>query len=241
MKLSREFAIKIQFLLDECLPPLIRDAKWFIRLPFTLFYRDRADIFLDFKRRGFDMSEEEFADIYRRIAPVLMERETDLTEHGIRAILSALSGDSILEVGCGKALLAKKMAVFKHVTACDIIIDSSVRDRERDIRFVEANILKLPFEDRSFDTVVCTHTLEHIPNIGKAIQELRRVTKCRLIVVVPKQRPYWYTFDLHLHFFPYEYSLRSVLGPDMAHATCTDIGGDWLYVEDRPPTTPSDV
>jgi ubiquinone/menaquinone biosynthesis C-methylase UbiE len=233
MKLTREFALKIQFLLDECLPPLIRDAKWFIWIPFKLLYRDRSNDFMNFKRRAFDLSEEEFSYIYRRVAPVLMERETDLTERVVNTILFSPKGETVLEVGCGKGFLSKALSKLKRVTACDIVIDPDIRVSAPHVAFIEANILRLPFDDRSFDTVICTHTLEHIPDIGRAIQELRRVTKERLIIVVPKQRPYWHTFDLHLHFFPYEYSLRSVLGPEMAHGSCSDIGGDWLYIEDR--------
>jgi hypothetical protein len=59
------------------------------------------------------------------------------------------------------------------------------------------------------------------------------VTKKRLIVVVPKQRPYKYTFDLHLHFFPYEHSLRTIMGPNHGAVFCKDVGGDLFYVEDK--------
>ena len=40
---------------------------------------------------------------------------------------------------------------------------------------VKADICDLPFEDNSFDFIICNHVLEHIPNDTKAMQELYRV------------------------------------------------------------------
>ncbi|RIV67451.1 class I SAM-dependent methyltransferase [Flagellimonas aequoris] len=42
---------------------------------------------------------------------------------------------------------------------------------------VKADICNLPFDDNSFDVILCNHVLEHIPNDTKAMQELHRVMK----------------------------------------------------------------
>ncbi|UJH91079.1 methyltransferase domain-containing protein [Antarcticibacterium sp. 1MA-6-2] len=42
---------------------------------------------------------------------------------------------------------------------------------------VKADICNLPFEDSSFDFILCNHVLEHIPNDTRAMQELFRVLK----------------------------------------------------------------
>ncbi|MFK7748019.1 MAG: methyltransferase domain-containing protein [Kordia sp.] len=42
---------------------------------------------------------------------------------------------------------------------------------------VKADICDLPFGDNSFDTILCNHVLEHIPDDTKAMQELYRVLK----------------------------------------------------------------
>ena len=62
------------------------------------------------------------------------------------------------------------------------------------------NIKNLKFKDSFFDTVICCHTIEHIPDINSAVNELKRIAKKEIIIVVPKQRFYFYTLDLHLHF-----------------------------------------
>ena len=42
---------------------------------------------------------------------------------------------------------------------------------------VKADICNLPFEDDSFDLILCNHVLEHIPDDTKAMQELYRVLR----------------------------------------------------------------
>jgi predicted SAM-dependent methyltransferase len=42
---------------------------------------------------------------------------------------------------------------------------------------IKADICNLPFQDNSYDMILCNHVLEHIPNDTKAMQELYRVMK----------------------------------------------------------------
>ncbi len=136
----------------------------------------------------------------------------------------------MLEVGCGHGYLAQKLSGKYHVTAADIVIQPHLRAANPTVEFHEANIEALPFPDHAFDTVICTHTLEHVRNLHLAVAELRRVAK-KLIIVVPRQRPYIYTFDLHLNFFPYMHSLQSMLGRPEGEILCEDADGDIFYVE----------
>jgi len=216
MKFSRQTALKFHFILDQLLPPLLRDARWFMSIPFRILYKDRAHVFLSFKEKAWAMTEEEFAQAYRDVEPVLMERDTDLTDEAIGAVLGEIVGGDVLEAGCGKGVLAGKLVERARVTATDIII---------------CDVEALPFPDCSFDTVVCTHTLEHVRDLGKSLSELRRLTRHKLVIVVPKQRPYRYTFDLHLHFFPYASSLLGAFGKPVGDARLREVGGDWLYTE----------
>ncbi|MEJ2643255.1 MAG: class I SAM-dependent methyltransferase [Desulfosarcinaceae bacterium] len=54
-----------------------------------------------------------------------------------------------------------------------------------------ADITALPFEDQSFDLVLCSEVLEHIPNDQQAVKELLRILKpgCQLVVSVPRWWP----------------------------------------------------
>jgi SAM-dependent methyltransferase len=44
-----------------------------------------------------------------------------------------------------------------------------------DPAMVRADLQNLPFESGAFDVVVCSHVLEHVPDDGKAMREIRRV------------------------------------------------------------------
>ena len=42
---------------------------------------------------------------------------------------------------------------------------------------VRADLMDLPFEAETFDVVICSHVLEHVPDDRKAMSEIRRVLK----------------------------------------------------------------
>lgn len=232
MKLSREFAICIHFLLDECLPPWLRDRKWFMWLPFRLLFRDQADLFFHFKERAPFLSPDQFREIYARAAPAFIQRETDLTASSVAAIERHVVGSTVLDIACGRGFLAKRLADKYRVTAADIVLDPALAAANPNIAFRKANLENLPFRDAEFDTVVCAHTLEHVQNLERTIKELRRVTAKRLLVVLPRQRPFRYTFDLHLHFFPYAHDVWCLMGKQPGQQSCEQVGGDWFYRED---------
>ncbi|MBR9846403.1 MAG: class I SAM-dependent methyltransferase [Algicola sp.] len=56
-------------------------------------------------------------------------------------------------------------------------IDYTTTDLESPIADVKADICNLPFENNSYDVILCNHVLEHIPDDTKAMQELFRVLK----------------------------------------------------------------
>ncbi len=232
MKLNRKSASHIRNLLDEFTPPIIGDSQWFMYLPMKLLFKDQARTFMTLKEHALDISPTEFQKVYEQIAPVAIQRATDVNDECIAEILKSIKGKTVLEAGCGNGFLAQKLSEHYKVTATDIIIDKGLKKKYSAITFKQANIEKLPFKDKSFDTVVTTHTLEHVQNIFQSISELRRVTKKRLIIVVPMHRPYKYTFDLHLHFFPYPTSLVAIMG-NKKNSSCREIHGDLFYTEDK--------
>jgi len=236
MSLPRNLTIKINYVLDNLLPPIIRDSRYFVYIPFKLLFKDKAEIFLNFKNSASYMSEKRYVRFYEELDPYLIQRETSLNSSCIKDITSSVIGPKVLEVGCGKAYLAKKIAKKYSVTGADILSDTSVSENGNKINFVNANVEHLPFKNKEFDTTICTHTLEHVQLFEQAVTELRRVTKKRLILVVPMQRPYKYTFDLHLRFFPFlESFLLSLKGirSKPKKFFCKNSEGDIFYYEDR--------
>ena len=63
--------------------------------------------------------------------------------------------------------------VFKSMKNLDYV----TADLYSPIVDVKANLLDLPFEDESFDFILCNHVLEHIQDDSKAMSELYRVMR----------------------------------------------------------------
>lgn len=194
---------------------------------FMLVFGSKADVFLDFKEQAVSLSNEEIDAYYEALADKFIDRETDLNKACLEFIQKNTVGNSVLDVACGSGFLSQDLAERGYqVVGADIIIPEATTDNPQ---YEKAVITKLPFADKQFDTVICTHTLEHIRDVKTALKEIERVCSKRLIIVVPCQREYAYTFDLHLHFFPYEYKLRELVG---ASGDIHNLGGDFLYIRE---------
>lgn len=113
-------------------------------------------------------------------------------------------GDLVLDIGSGD----------KPFWRADVIVDKYLEDNQQrhsgamvyDKRkiFIEGDVEKLPFKDKVFDFVFCSHLLEHVENPDKAIAELTRVAKRGYIEVpygiVDLLKP----FPPHLWFCDYK-------------------------------------
>lgn len=82
---------------------------------------------------------------------------------------------NVLDVGCGEAFL-KKYVTGKYIGVDRTCNPDMIVDLEQG---------KIPFEDSSFDCVVCTDVLEHVDNIHEVFIELTRVTKKYVILSLP--------------------------------------------------------
>jgi ubiquinone/menaquinone biosynthesis C-methylase UbiE len=233
MQMSRRAQATLSRAFNEYLPPAVRDARWFMRRPMRLVFGRQADLVMDFKPRACELTDAEIADVYRELSAYSLALDSDLNGQCIERIASDVAGATALDVGCGAGALAERLSPAVRVTACDIVLRPDAIARVPAVRFVEANVECLPFDDAEFDTVACTHTLEHARDLPRAVAELRRVARRRVIIVVPKERPYRYTFNLHLHFFPYDHTLLTALGaPARRAGRCDVLGGDLYYRED---------
>lgn len=54
-------------------------------------------------------------------------------------------------------------------------------------RALEADISALPFEDDTFDLVLCTEVLEHLPEPRTVVRELSRVSARHVFLTVPHE------------------------------------------------------
>ncbi len=56
-------------------------------------------------------------------------------------------------------------------------LDYTTTDLNSPLADVKADICNLPFQDHTFDIILCNHVLEHIPDDTKAMHELFRILK----------------------------------------------------------------
>lgn len=75
--------------------------------------------------------------------------------------------------------------------------DYTTTDLYSPLADVKADICDLPFEENSYDLILCNHVLEHIPEDQKAMEELYRVLKPggTLIAQVPLEEDRSITFE----------------------------------------------
>lgn len=225
----------IRYCLENLVPPVIRDSLLFMMLPMRLAFGRDYKRYLWFKTDVLKMTGDEFRRSYAELkVGALLQRESDLNDACLKQILTDVAGfATALDAGCGRGGLAGRMAeIVPSVSAADVFIDPDVRSRWPKVTFVESDLEKLNLPDRMFDVVVSTHTLEHVRHFQKALGELRRVCKSRLIIVVPRERPYRFTANLHLRFFPYVESFLLEANPRSRKFTAALLEGDIYYSED---------
>ena len=103
-----------------------------------------------------------------------------------------------LDVGCGRKPYEKTFfAGAEKYVGMDYLTDRSTPD-------VVGSATEIPLGDASFDTVVCTEVLEHVPDPLKAFREMYRVLKPGgyLILSTPM---YWPRHEVPYDFFRYPY------------------------------------
>ena len=235
MNLSSEVSTKIKYLLDNYCFPFLRDSYFFMLLPMYLCFSKKYKQVMEFKEKAPYMSAEEYANTYAETAPFHFSRLTDLNRKCLERLLKDVAGTSALDIGCGRCFLLKKISEARKMElfGMDLALSESADVNENKFKMINGTAENIPLKDKSIDTVICTHVLEHVIDLKRAISEIRRVAKKRIIIVVPCERPYKYTFSLHLRFFPYIHSFLLEMMPfDKEKVTCEKIGGDIYYLED---------
>jgi len=106
------------------------------------------------------------------------------------------SGESVLEIGCGTGSMWQGVTLPEgcHVTLTDLsagMLETTRRNTPHlHADYVVCDAMDLPWADESFDVVIANMMLYHVPDIDRALAEVRRVLK-------PGGRFYAATFGEH--------------------------------------------
>ena len=229
--MGREITNSIRFVLEDIVPPILRDSALF-RGAAKMAWGEHIDHLADFRARAPFLTEEEYEALYRKHPRV--HKGTDNSRACIDRIIADVAGESVCDVGCGTGVLLEKIQAARGDVKTLCGVDFVVEDANTltGIDYVAAKVESLPFDDNQFDTVICTHVIEHVLEYRQAIAELRRVAAKRVIIVVPREREYRYTFNPHFNFFPYPHAFLRAMHPVPATYDCVDIKRDIYYMEE---------
>ena len=116
----------------------------------------------------------------------------------IKSVLKAvkdLNVDSLLSVGCGEGVVLFHLSEELDGLSvagidCDADKLAKARNNVPQANFKEASIYDLPYDDNSFNIVICLEVLEHLKSPQKALEEVRRVSNKYSLFSVPNE-PWW--------------------------------------------------
>jgi len=126
-------------------------------------------------------------------------------------------GDRILDLGCGVGrhvitsyTLKKVQAVGLDLCHNDLLAAQSrfteefeePQNSSKSFGLTVGNAMSLPFADDSFDKVICSEVLEHIPDYRSVLKEIRRVLRPGGIFAasVPRFFPEWVCWKLSTEY-----------------------------------------
>jgi len=113
---------------------------------------------------------------------ILKERRFDYQKKFVQ--FKVKDGDKVLDIGSGGS-------PFPYATQLVDKYPEKTHHRYEKFKtnqlpFTQADVEKLPFEDKTFDYVYCSHVLEHVANPVQALNEIQRVGKRGFIEVPTK-------------------------------------------------------
>jgi SAM-dependent methyltransferase len=132
----------------------------------------------------------------------------------------------VLEVGPGRGELAERIAGELGVQV--LAVDQSPRmvelTRARGVEAVVGDVQDLPFADGAFDCVLAAWVLFHVPDLNRALREVRRVLRPggRLVAATNGERTLAELWDLVGYVPEYTFSAENGEWPLLRHFTLVE-------------------
>lgn len=101
-------------------------------------------------------------------------REAEEPVETLLAAIAEARPHRVLDAGCGNGRIAAILTA-PEVVCVDQSEAAVEATRARGLEARQADIQQLPFEDASFDVVMCNWTLYHLPDLDRGLGEIARV------------------------------------------------------------------
>ena len=135
-------------------------------------------------------------------------------------LLGPTSGDRVLDAGSGEGVAsilccrrgASVVALEMEAEACQLGQEIARQEGFSDdsLRFMQHDLYKLPYPDKTFDGIISLEVIEHMSDVHAYLRELRRVLKLggKIVISTPHKRMDGILQD--------EYHVTEFDGPELA-------------------------
>jgi ubiquinone/menaquinone biosynthesis C-methylase UbiE len=142
-----------------------------------------------------------YAGLYTDAMTAWRELGARYKAENIQVVCRGRTFGKVLECGAGEGAILQELAknpTFVELYAVDISESGVAQTRSRQIHRLKEAVLfdgyRLPYADKFFDLVYCSHVLEHVEHPRLLLREIKRVGRLQVFEV-----PLDYSFDVDQH------------------------------------------
>ncbi len=147
--------------------------------------------------------DAEVFDYFERTADPATAHENLRLHETILDLVPKTDG-CVLDVGCGKAWVAEALTARGYPVVSFDVASANLRKAMEKIPSslhfaVRGDVLRLPFRQESFDTVISSEVMEHVPHLREYLENIIRVLKPggRAIITTPYDEKILYSLCVH--------------------------------------------
>jgi dolichol-phosphate mannosyltransferase len=247
--------------IEEVLVKAYAQGYSIFEIPFTYFPRESGRSHARLLRFGLDLMRASFslwklrnsissADYDERAfySLIPIQRYWQRSRHRI-ATAWARGSERVLDVGCGSSVIVQSL---NNAVGMDMSMGKIRFLRRRGLALLRGSAFALPFKDATFDCVISSQLIEHIPYDEVLFSELYRVLQSggRLIIGTPDYATIGWQIieplyamllpggyhDEHITHYTRESLMAILVRNGFIHERTSYIGGSELIMQFRKPT-----
>ncbi len=152
---------------------------------------------------SFDVADgyKAWANTYDSVPNLLLEVEEPI----VKTILKKFIPGTALDAACGTGRYSELLNSLDYkVIGMDLspaMLSQAKKTRNKKINFIEGDLTAIPLKEASVDLTICALALTHLPNMEKALSELKRVIRPGGHIVLSDIHPWLVMLGGQAEFF----------------------------------------